>query len=63
VGPQIDAIVLAAGLSTRAMERNKLLLPLAETTSGMSPRQRTTASRSAGNALIPDLIELLIPSA
>ena len=27
--PQIDAIVLAAGLSTRAGERNKLLLPLA----------------------------------
>ena len=29
MSPQIDAIVLAAGLSTRAGERNKLLLPLA----------------------------------
>ncbi len=29
MSPQIDAIVLAAGLSTRTGERNKLLLPLA----------------------------------
>ena len=29
MSPQIDAVVLAAGLSTRTGERNKLLLPLA----------------------------------